>query len=120
MANPTHVIDYEALEVVEDLSYEEKPLGILACKVKDIAFVKVWWRNQPMEEATWEREVVVGASSIRVLRCCGFGRRAPDRVGYPRTQLLLLALRSYEDTSCSCFRPKQDLHSFWLNIDARL
>ena len=35
MANPTHVIDYEVLEVVEDLSYEEKPLEILACKVKD-------------------------------------------------------------------------------------
>ena len=54
MANPTHVIDYGALEVVEDLSYEEKPLGILACRVKDIAFVKVWWRNQPTEEATLE------------------------------------------------------------------
>ena len=48
------MIDYGALEVVEDLSYEEKPLGILACRVKDIAFVKVWWRNQPTEEATLE------------------------------------------------------------------
>ena len=60
MANFTHVIDYEALKVAEDLSYEEKPLGIMACKVRTlrtryIAFVKVWWRNQPMEKATWER-----------------------------------------------------------------
>ena len=61
MANPTHVIDYEAFDVVEDLSYEEKPLGILAHKIKtlrtrDIAFVRVWWRNQLVEEATWEQE----------------------------------------------------------------
>ena len=47
--------------MAEDLCYEEKSLGILACKVKtlrtkNIAFVKVWWRNQPMEEATWERD----------------------------------------------------------------
>ena len=61
MANPTHVIEYEALEVAEDLSYEEKPLEILDRKVRtlrtrNIVFVKVWWRNQPMEEATWERE----------------------------------------------------------------
>ena len=54
MANPTHVIEYEALEVAEDLSYEEKPLEILDRKVrtlrtKNIAFVKVWWRNQLME-----------------------------------------------------------------------
>ncbi|XP_023522445.1 uncharacterized protein LOC111786376 [Cucurbita pepo subsp. pepo] len=61
MANPTHVIEYEALEVAEDLSYEEKPLEILDRKVRtlrtrNIAFVKMWWRNQPMEKATWERE----------------------------------------------------------------
>ena len=51
MTNLMHVIDYEALEMAEDLRYEEKPLGILARKVrtlrtKNIAFVKVWWRNQ--------------------------------------------------------------------------
>ena len=55
------MIEYEALEVAEDLSYEEKPLEILDRKVRtlrtrNIAFVKVWWRNQPMEEATLERE----------------------------------------------------------------
>ena len=37
MANLTHVIDYEPLEVVEDLSYEEKRLEILARKVKTYA-----------------------------------------------------------------------------------
>ena len=61
MANLTHVIDYEALEVAEDLCYEEQPFGILARKVrtlrtKNIAFVKVWWKNQQMKETTWERE----------------------------------------------------------------
>ena len=34
LANPTHVIDYETLDMAEDLSYEEKPVGILAHKIK--------------------------------------------------------------------------------------
>ena len=48
LANPTHVIDYSTPDVTEDLSYEEKPVGVLARKVKtlrtrEIDFVKVWW-----------------------------------------------------------------------------
>ncbi|KAL5552557.1 hypothetical protein UlMin_039958 [Ulmus minor] len=45
----------------EDLTYEEKPAQILDRKTKtlrnkEIPLVKVLWRNQKMEEATWERE----------------------------------------------------------------
>ena len=55
-----HVIDYEPLQFNEDLSYEKKLVKILA-KVKtlrnrNIAFVKVLWRNHHSEEATLERE----------------------------------------------------------------
>ena len=56
-----HVIDYEPLQLNEDLSYEEKPVRILARKVKtlrnrSIAFIKVLCRNHNSEEATCERE----------------------------------------------------------------
>ena len=59
--DPTHVIDYKPLEIEENLSYQEKPIKILAREVKalrnrSIGFVKVLWRNHQVEEATWERE----------------------------------------------------------------
>ena len=61
ITDPIHVIDYEPLQLNEDLSYEEKPVRILAREVKTlrnriIAFVKVLWRNHHSEEATWERK----------------------------------------------------------------
>ena len=57
----THVIDYKTLEIEKNLSYQEKPIKILAREVKalrniDIGFVKVLWRNHQTKEATWERE----------------------------------------------------------------
>ena len=59
--DPIHVIDYKPLQLNEDLSYEEKLVKILAREVKtlcnrNIAFVKVLWRNHHSEEATWKRE----------------------------------------------------------------
>ena len=44
-----------ALQIDENLSYEEKPVRILACEVKalctrDIAFIKVLWRNHQTEK----------------------------------------------------------------------
>ena len=50
--DPTHVIDYISLEIEENLSYQEKPIKILAREVKalcnrNIGFVKVLWRNHP-------------------------------------------------------------------------
>ena len=61
LTNLMHVIDYKPLKVAKELSYEERPVRILACEVKtlrtrDIAFVKVLWRNQQRDKATWERE----------------------------------------------------------------
>ena len=61
IADPTHVIDYKPLEIEENLSYQEKPIKILAREVKalrnrNIGFVQVLWRNHQIEEATWERE----------------------------------------------------------------
>ncbi|KAA0042391.1 ty3-gypsy retrotransposon protein [Cucumis melo var. makuwa] len=59
--NPTHVVDFEPLQISENLSYEEQPVEILAREVKklrsrEISLVKVLWRNHGVEEATWETE----------------------------------------------------------------
>ncbi|KAL0557220.1 hypothetical protein IC582_005738 [Cucumis melo] len=61
VADPTHVVDFEPLQMSENLSYEEQPVEILAREVKklrnrEISLVKVLWRNHGVEEATWERE----------------------------------------------------------------
>ncbi|KAL0551618.1 hypothetical protein IC582_010707 [Cucumis melo] len=59
--DPSHVVDYEPLEIDENLSYVEQPVEVLAKEVKtlrnkQIPLVKVLWRNHRVEEATWERE----------------------------------------------------------------
>ncbi|KAL4020418.1 hypothetical protein IC575_019194 [Cucumis melo] len=59
--DPSHVVDYEPLEIDENLSYTEQPVEVLAREVKtlrnkEIPLVKVLWRNHRIEEVTWERE----------------------------------------------------------------
>ncbi|KAL0557201.1 hypothetical protein IC582_005719 [Cucumis melo] len=59
--DPSHVVDYEPLEIDKNLSYTEQPVEVLAREVKilrnrEIPLVKVLWRNHLVEEATWERE----------------------------------------------------------------
>ncbi|KAA0060217.1 ty3-gypsy retrotransposon protein [Cucumis melo var. makuwa] len=59
--NPSQVVDYEPLEINENLSYTEQPVEVLAKEVKmlrnrEIPLVKVLWWNHKVEEATWERE----------------------------------------------------------------
>ncbi|KAA0053361.1 ty3-gypsy retrotransposon protein [Cucumis melo var. makuwa] len=61
VSDPSHVVDYEPLEIDENLSYTEQPVEVLAREVKmlrnrEIPLVKVLWRNHWVEEATWERE----------------------------------------------------------------
>ncbi|KAL0541602.1 hypothetical protein IC582_021655 [Cucumis melo] len=61
VADPTHVVDFEPLRIIKNLSHEEQHVEILARKAKklrsrEISLVKVLWRNHGVEEATWERE----------------------------------------------------------------
>ena len=61
IANPSHILKNQPIELKEDLSYEERPIEILLREVKQlrnktIPLVKVLWRNQSTEEATWEME----------------------------------------------------------------
>ncbi|XP_027109239.1 uncharacterized protein [Coffea arabica] len=57
----SHGLRPEEVEIDENLSYEERPVKILDPKMKElgrkqIPLVKVLWRNQGVEEATWEVE----------------------------------------------------------------
>jgi len=61
VGDPSAIVPVETIEVSEELSYEEIPVAILDRQVrklrnKEIASVKVLWRNQQVEEATWEAE----------------------------------------------------------------
>ncbi|XP_070054243.1 uncharacterized protein [Nicotiana tomentosiformis] len=57
--DPSHVLDFSSVQLGKDLSYVEELVAILYRQVqklrsKSIALVKVQWRGQPVEEATWE------------------------------------------------------------------
>ncbi|XP_055814147.1 uncharacterized protein LOC129883532 [Solanum dulcamara] len=55
----SHVLQYDAIDLDDYLSYIEEPVAILARDVRQlhsraIPIVKVHWRHRPMEESTWE------------------------------------------------------------------
>ncbi|XP_070010340.1 uncharacterized protein [Nicotiana sylvestris] len=61
VGDPSTIIPIEAIEVNENLSYEEIPVAILdrqarKLRNKEVASVKVLWQSQQVEEATWEAE----------------------------------------------------------------
>ncbi|WMV59054.1 hypothetical protein MTR67_052439 [Solanum verrucosum] len=61
MGNPSLIIPSEDIGIKDSLSYEEILVQILDRQVrklrtKEVASVKVLWRNQFVEEATWEAE----------------------------------------------------------------
>ena len=62
IGDPISILPLEGLGVKEDFSYEEVPVEILDCQVKrlrdkEVASVKVQWRNHLVEGASWETEV---------------------------------------------------------------
>ncbi|KAK4712909.1 hypothetical protein R3W88_018816 [Solanum pinnatisectum] len=61
MGDPSLIIQTENIEIKDSLSYEEIHIRILdrqVCKLrtKEVASVKVLWRNQFVEEDTWDAE----------------------------------------------------------------
>lgn len=59
--DPAHILDSTPLELLEDLSFEERPVRISIREVKkirnrEISYVKVLWSNHDEHEATWELE----------------------------------------------------------------
>ncbi|KAK6115466.1 hypothetical protein DH2020_007735 [Rehmannia glutinosa] len=61
VSNPSHILKREPVKLKTDLSYKDIPVRVLLREVKklrnkEIPLVKVLWRNQSIEEATWETE----------------------------------------------------------------
>ncbi|XP_049364589.1 uncharacterized protein LOC125829409 [Solanum verrucosum] len=61
IGDPSRVTPTEAVQVTGDLTYEEVPISILDRQVrklrnKEVASVKVVWKNQQVEEVAWEAE----------------------------------------------------------------
>ncbi|KAM7519450.1 hypothetical protein LguiB_018412 [Lonicera macranthoides] len=62
--DPSHIVQWENLEVVDDGTYETRPILILNCRDqvlrnKIIPLVKVLWLHHGAEEATWELETEI-------------------------------------------------------------
>ena len=62
--DPSHVIEYQPLNIQPNLTYEEKPIRILDKKEqvlrnKVIPYVKVLWYNGNLEEITWESKTSI-------------------------------------------------------------
>ena len=60
--DPLYVMDYDGIEVGENVTYKEGPVRIIDHSVKklrnkDITFVKVLWKYHDKNEASWEVEV---------------------------------------------------------------
>ena len=56
IANPSHMLDYQPIQISENISYEEQPIQIInkkeqILKTKVISLAKVCWINHYVEEA---------------------------------------------------------------------
>lgn len=60
MGDPNSIVPLGDVIVEETLTYVEVPIEILDRQVKfrnkEVVSVKVFWRNQQVERATWEAE----------------------------------------------------------------
>ena len=64
MGDPASIVPLESVAVKYSLSYEDVPVEILERQVrrlidKEVASVKVLWRSQSVEGATWEAEAAM-------------------------------------------------------------
>ena len=64
ISNPSHILEAPSFELNEDLTFEMQPVGIVDQGIKKlrnkaISMVKVLWRNETIEETTWETEAFI-------------------------------------------------------------
>ena len=67
-SDPGHVVDWGEITVDTDGTFEEGPVRILdsrdqVLRRKTVRLVKVLWQHYGVEEATWEREDTIWATS---------------------------------------------------------
>ncbi|XP_028127582.1 uncharacterized protein LOC114324057 [Camellia sinensis] len=65
--HPSHIINWEEINLDEDVTFEEKPVKILdrcekKLRGKTIPLVRVLWRHRGTEESMWEREDMIRAN----------------------------------------------------------
>ena len=70
--DPGHVIWWLEVQVVEDATYEERPIKILdrkeqVLRTKTIPLVRVLWQHHGVEEATWELESAILEQYLELL-----------------------------------------------------
>ena len=69
VGDPTAIVPLECVVVKDSFSYEDVPVEIFERQVrklrnKEVTLVKVLWRSQSVEEATWEAEAAIKPSII--------------------------------------------------------
>ena len=60
-ADARHVIEYKQVDLQPDQTYIEQPVRIMdqkeqVLRKKTVKLVRILWRNQNVEESTWELE----------------------------------------------------------------
>ena len=66
VGDPASIVPLESVAVKDSLSYEDVPVEIIDHPVrrlrnKEVASVKVLWKNQSVDGATWEAEAAMKA-----------------------------------------------------------
>ena len=61
VSDPALVVSLESVAVKDSLSYEDVPVEVLDCQVRrlkneEVASLKVFWRSQSVEGATWQAQ----------------------------------------------------------------
>lgn len=88
VVDPSHMLEYEPIEIQEDLSYEERSVRILDMKEqilrnRKIALVKMLWQKHSIKEATWEHEEEIKDKCSRLcLDSCA--SNSDDRISVKR------------------------------------
>ncbi|XP_073121965.1 uncharacterized protein [Henckelia pumila] len=71
VSNPSHVLDFEPLQLTPELALEEMPVRVLAreerrLRTRSIPMVQVQWLNHSEEEATWDTEADMRTRSLEL------------------------------------------------------
>ena len=64
IADPSHVLQPQTVEISEDLTYEEFSVSVVDRQVrqlrtKEIPMVKILWNNHSIEDCTWKAEATM-------------------------------------------------------------